>query len=217
MVFVLVGYFKNDGIAAPTLPEYYLLRTNPSAARERQRLGLTTIAFVRSSLPLSTLRPWVKNEVAAIDPTVTTELDLMPQHILHLADRPRFITLVLVIFAAGSLILAAGGLYGVIAFLVNSRARELAIRVALGATRQNILLMVQRQTLLCAGVGVLLGLCGSIGLASSARSLLFEIGPRDPITLGSAALCLLTISFLAALGPSLRAAHIDPAELLRTE
>ncbi|MBV9443340.1 MAG: ABC transporter permease [Acidobacteriaceae bacterium] len=216
-VIGVVRDVKNDGIAAPTLPEYYLLRTNPSAARERQRLGLTTVAFVRSSLPVSTLRRWVQDDLAAIDPTVTTELDLMPEHLLHLADRPRFITLVLVIFATGSLILAAGGLYGVIAFLVNSRARELAIRATLGATRRNILLMVQRQTLLCAGVGVLVGLCGSVTLASSARSLLFEIGPRDPTTLAAAALCLLTISFLAALGPSLTATHIDPAKLLRAE
>lgn len=141
----------------------------------------------------------------------------MPEHLLHLADRPRFITLVLVIFATVSLLLGAGGLYGVIAFLVSSRAREIAIRATLGATPRDILLMVQAQTLLCTGVGVLAGLCGSVALGSSVRALLFEISPRDPITLGSAALCMLAISLLAALKPSWTATRIDPANSLRVE
>ncbi len=100
---------------------------------------------------------------------------------------------------------------------MSSRTREFGIRSALGATRRDLLLLVQRQTLWCAGVGIAIGLCGSVALTGLVRGLLFDISPRNPAVLASAALCLFFIALLAALKPSWKAAQVDPARALRAD
>ena len=219
-VIGIVRDVKNNGVAIPASPEYYLLRwhsSNAANANRNERLGMRTVALVRSSLEINTLKRWTQKELATVDPAVTATIENVPERLRHLNDRPRFITLVLLIFAAVSVLLGGAGLYGVIAFLVSSRTREIGVRAALGATRRDILLMVQRQTLVCAGTGIAIGLCGSFALASMVRTLLFQTSARDPVLIGSAALCLFAVSLLAALKPSWKAAHIDPADALRVD
>jgi putative ABC transport system permease protein len=77
--------------------------------------------------------------------------------------------------------------------------------------------MVQGQTLVCAGIGIVIGVLGSLALGDLVRTLLFQISPRDPVLLGGAALCLLAVAMLSALEPSWKAAHIHPAEALRAD
>ena len=203
---------KNNGLAVRSSPEYYLLR-----ASYGDRLGQTTIAFVRSTLDTATLTRWFHKQLTTVDPAVTASVEAMPERLHHLADRPRFIALVLLIFALASILLAGTGLYGVISFLVSSRTREIGIRSALGASWPGILVMVQRQTFICAGIGIVIGALGSLALGDLVRTLLFQISPRDPVLLGGAALFLLAVALLSALEPSWKAAHIHPADALRAD
>jgi ABC-type antimicrobial peptide transport system permease subunit len=211
-VIGVVGDVKNNGINTSAGPEYYRLRR-----RSGGRLDLTTIAFVRSGIDTATLMRWVTKEVMAVDPTATVSFEAMAERLRRLSDRPRFLTFVLLIFACVSVLLAGSGLYGVIAFLVGSRTREIGVRAALGATRLNIALMVQRQMVWCAVFGVAAGLLGSLALGGLVQGLLFHVSPHDPLVLIAAAFCAFAITILAAWKPAWKAAHIDPAEALRVE
>ena len=141
----------------------------------------------------------------------------MRERLRRLSDRPRFLMFVLQIFASVSVLLAGSGLYGVIAFLVSSRTREIGIRAALGATRRDIVFLVQRQTFWCVAVSIGVGLCGSLAFTSAVRGLVFQVSPRDPSILVSAVLLMFAITVFAAWRPSWKAAHVDPAQALRLD
>lgn len=130
---------------------------------------------------------------------------------------PRFDALLLSIFALAAVVLAAVGLYGIMASMVNQQQRELGIRLALGATPGNVRTMVLRQALTVAVIGVAIGLAGALAGARAVTSMLFGIAPTDPTTLAGVALLLLAISAGAASIPAWRATTIDPASALRAE
>ena len=130
---------------------------------------------------------------------------------------PRFDALLLSIFAVAALVLAAVGLYGIMASAVNQQTRELGIRMALGATAGGVRNMVMRQALTVAIAGTVVGLVGAIGGARLLTSMLFEVAPSDPATLASVSVLLLVIAGCAAYIPARRATKIDPAKALRAE
>jgi predicted permease len=129
----------------------------------------------------------------------------------------RFILTVLGGFAASALLLAAIGLYGVIAYHVSLRTREIGIRMALGATRGNAIAVVLRQGMGMVGIGILLGIAGSVALTRVLVNMLYEIKPTDPLTLSTVSLLLAGIGLLACLLPARRAARVDPMVALRHE
>jgi putative ABC transport system permease protein len=130
---------------------------------------------------------------------------------------PRFDALLLSIFALAAVVLAAVGLYGIMASAVNQQTRELGIRMALGATAGGVRNMVMRQALTVAIAGTLVGLVGAIGGARLLTSMLFEIAPSDPTTLAGVSILLVVIAGCAAYIPARRATKIDPATALRAE
>jgi putative ABC transport system permease protein len=130
---------------------------------------------------------------------------------------PRFDALLLSIFALAALVLAAVGLYGIMASAVNQQTRELGIRMALGATVGGVRNMVLRQALTVALAGTVVGLVGAIGGARLLTSMLFEVAPSDPTTLAAVSVLLLVIAGGAAYIPARRATKIDPAKALRAE
>jgi putative ABC transport system permease protein len=130
---------------------------------------------------------------------------------------PRFDALLLSIFAVAALVLAAVGLYGIMASAVNQQTRELGIRMALGATAGGVRNMVMRQALTVAIAGTIVGLVGAIGGSRLLTSMLFEVAPSDPATLGLVSVLLLVIATGAAYIPARRATRIDPARALRAE
>lgn len=130
---------------------------------------------------------------------------------------PRFDALLLSIFAVAAMVLAAVGLYGIMASSVTQQRRELGIRMALGATSADVRSMVLRQALVVAGAGTLAGLAGAIIGARLLTSLLFGTTPFDPATLGGVTVVLLLVSAAAAYIPARRATTIDPASALRAE
>jgi len=131
--------------------------------------------------------------------------------------RRRFSTMLLAIFAGVALALAAIGIYGVIAYMVNQGTREIGIRMALGATQRGILSLVVRQGMTLAAFGAALGLIGAFALTRLLGSLLFGVKATDPLTFFGISIVLVAIALLASYIPARRAARIDPMISLRCE
>jgi putative ABC transport system permease protein len=141
----------------------------------------------------------------------------MQQLVSNAVARPRFITLLLGLFAATALLLTVVGLYGVVAYGVNQRTREIGIRMALGAQRQNVLALVIRQGLQPAIVGLVIGMAGAFVLMQTLASQLYEVKAGDPLTFIMVALSLFLIACAACYVPARRATKIDPMVALRYE
>jgi predicted permease len=120
-------------------------------------------------------------------------------------------------FAALALLLAAIGIYGVLAYSVSQRTREMGLRMALGAQRADILRLVIRQGTGLAIIGIVFGLGGAFALTRVMRTLLFEVEPGDPLTFVTVSLLLMAVALLACWVPARRAARVDPMEALRYE
>jgi len=124
---------------------------------------------------------------------------------------------VLVGFAVVALILAAVGVYGVIAYFVAQRAREIGIRMALGAQRSNIVSLVSSRVMVTAGAGVVVGLAGAAAASGLMSTLVYEVAPIDAATYATGALALLAVAALAAVVPTLRATRVNPASAMRAD
>ena len=113
--------------------------------------------------------------------------------------------------------MSAVGLYGVMAYTVARRRREIGIKLALGAARSLVLWHVLRDTIVVSAAGILVGLVAAFVLAESVSALLFGLAPRDPVTLAGSAAILLVVALVAGYMPARRAAAVDPMRALRTE
>lgn len=155
--------------------------------------------------------------VAAIDPAqAVRSVAPMEQIIADRLGQPRFRTLVLAAFAGLALLMAAVGLYGVLAFSVAERTREIGIRVALGADSGDVLGLVVGRGLALAGAGTAIGLAAALALTRLLSGLLFDVTPGDPVTFAGIAVLLLAVATLATWLPARRAAALDPVEALRS-
>jgi ABC-type antimicrobial peptide transport system permease subunit len=134
--------------------------------------------------------------------------------------RPRFNMLLLGIFAAVALVLAAVGLYGVISYSVGQRAHEIGIRMALGAKRSDVLGMVLRQGMTLVAAGLAVGLAAALLMSrvlASLSSLLYDVSARDPVILALVVLILAATAMVACMLPALKATRVDPVTALRCE
>jgi putative ABC transport system permease protein len=132
-------------------------------------------------------------------------------------SRPRFNMLLLGVFAGTALLLAAIGIYGVIAYTVTQRTREIGIRMALGAQRTDMLSMILRQSLTVLVIGIAIGLVASFGATRLLASLLYGVGANDFLTYGAVVLLLGAAALLASYIPARRAMKVDPMVALRHE
>ncbi len=207
----IAGDVKNSGLASDSGPEYY---------QPRQRgllMGRSAVAVIRTNADPAAFSRAVRAEVAALDPALPVNIQLLDERVGRLAARPRFNAFLLTLFAVMGLLLAVIGLYGVVSFLVTQRVREIGVRMALGATPGQIVRLVLRQAGAWMIAGIAAGLAGSLLAARSLEGLLFRVGPRDPWLLGGTAAVLLAAGVAAATVPSRRAARVDPVEALRQE
>jgi putative ABC transport system permease protein len=133
-----------------------------------------------------------------------------------LAER-RLTMLLLIIFASTALVLSAVGIYGVMAYAVSRRTHELGVRMALGASRRNVLRLVVREGMVLAAIGMALGLAAALALTRFMASLLYGVRPADPVTLVAVSLVLAGVALLACYLPASRATRIDPMVALRCE
>jgi putative ABC transport system permease protein len=181
---------------------------------------LSPVSFlvVRSSKPAATLAPVIEREIHASDKdAVVRRLLTMEDVLSESVAEPRFRTLLLAAFGGLALVLAAIGIYGVIAYSVTQRTQEIGIRMALGAQRSHVLMMVMRHGALLVVVGLGIGLVGGLLVARALSRFLFAIGPGDPLAFALAVILLACVGLAAAMIPALRATKIDPLVALRYE
>ena len=160
----------------------------------------------------------IQNEVAALDPDQPLSgVATMSQLVAGSMATSRFQSGLLSVLAASALILAAIGIYGLIAFSVSQRTREIGVRMALGAARRDVLIMVVKQGLILVLIGGGTGLVAALGLARLLRHLLPGVRPTDPVTFIAVSLVLVAVALLAGYIPARRAMKINPMEALRYE
>jgi putative ABC transport system permease protein len=173
---------------------------------------------VNAGVDAGSLATSVRGAIAAVDPALAiTKVATMAEVVGELAAPQRFSAVALTAFAAGALLLAAIGLYGVLAFGVAQRTREIGVRLALGAPRGQVLALVVRRGMLLVAAGLTIGLAGSLAAARVLDSLLFETPIYDPFTFLVVPVLLTLVALAACVIPARRASAVDPNVALRTE
>ncbi len=207
----VVGDSKQTDLGAAPLPEFY----RPLAQAPTRRLGLV---LRTATVGLSGIDAAVRRTIHGQDPDVyVSTLDPMQKLIGKGLAQPRFNMILLGLFAAVAMLLAAVGIYGVIAYSVAQRTREIGIRMALGAQRTDMLRMVLRQSLSVVVVGLVIGLAAAFAATRLLASLLYGVGANDLFTYASVVFLLGATAFLASYIPARRAMKVDPMEALRYE
>jgi putative ABC transport system permease protein len=178
----------------------------------------TMHAIVRTTAGTPTVAAPVREAMRNLNPSVPFDgMRRMTNRISTSVNRPRFIAILWTTFGTAAMLLAAAGIYGTLFFVVGQRSRELGIRVALGATRFDVLGLVVRHGMALAAIGIVIGLAGTLALSRLLASLLFEITPTDPATLAIVTSVLAAVAFFACYVPAWRATRIDPMDALRSE
>jgi ABC-type antimicrobial peptide transport system permease subunit len=172
---------------------------------------------LKTTLPTAGLAAWVRAQIAQIDPTVPVEVETLGESVSKLADRPRFETALLGFFAFCGLLMAVIGLYGVIAFVAVQRTQEIGVRMALGATRVDILRLIAGEGIRLIVVGGLIGLGAALATAQLLKSLLFGVGAYDPWTYAGVVIVLGVVALGATLVPARAAMKVEPVVALRYE
>jgi putative ABC transport system permease protein len=206
----VVGDVKYSGLDAPPEPTFYLSdRQQPSTSRF---VTVRTAADPRSALNS------IRAAVSALDRDVpVARLYTIDQLMNESVAAPRFRTTLVTVFAILGLVLAAVGIYGVMAQTVSERARELGVRVALGATTRDVMRMVLVEAFALAAAGVMLGVAGAVATTRLIAALLFGVAPTDPATFVSIAGMLMAIALAGSYVPARRATRVDPIATLRSE
>ncbi len=173
---------------------------------------------MRTRGDISGVLPAMRQAVAAVDP----QMKLWYVHPMdELLDaplaQPRMSALLMSVFAVAALLLAAIGLYGLMASIVRERTRELGIRMALGAEPERLRRDVLLHALKVSGIGAVVGLVAAFGTSRMLSAILFEVSPADPVALAAACGVLLVVVLIAAYAPARRATQIDPAKALRAD
>jgi len=206
----IVGDVKQYGLAQPsTLQTYDPYLQMPFS-------GVTLV--VRTENNPASLSGAIRSEVLAIDrEQPVSRIRTLDQIISGSVQQQRFLMLLLGVFAAVALILAAVGLYGVMSYAVTQRTHEIGIRMALGANAGNVLRLVVGHGMMLAMIGVAIGLAGAFAVTRLMATLLFSVSTTDPVTFAGISVLLTGVALVACLGPAHRATRVDPMVALRHE
>jgi len=209
----IVGDFRNAGLAHPPEPQITVLYSQHPLVN----YGFKDIVIRTASEP-RLLVTEIRRQLHGLDPDMPfAEVQTMDELVVAQTGGQRFTTILLASFAAAGLLLAMVGVYGVVSFLVAQRKQEMAVRIALGASRVTVLWLVLKQGLEMAMIGAAIGLFGAWGTQKLTSGFLFGISAVDPVTFAGAAVFMLTIAAIASAIPGARVLRIDPARTLRQD
>jgi putative ABC transport system permease protein len=207
----VVGDVRERSLEKPPRPTIYV------NYRQRPQATYNFSAVVRTAGDPSSVIASARKIVRELDPDVPPSTSSFTTIFAASTSGRRFNLLLFGIFAGTALLLAIAGIYGVLAYSVARRTREMGVRMALGATGGNVMRLILGQAAVTTGIGIFLGLVGSFILMRSLQSMLFQVGAADPLTFVAVALLLLAVALLAAYLPARRATKVDPNVALRYE
>jgi predicted permease len=206
----VVGDVRQESLSEPAPPLVYV------HVLQQSRSSVNLV--VRGEGAPMQLAAAVRQAIWSVNPNQTiTRITTLEEVVGGSVARPRLIAALLGLFAVLALVLGAVGIYGVLAYTVGQRQREIGVRLALGARPAEVLGMVLRNGMRLAGLGVALGVAGALVLSRVMSSILFGVAPHDPLTFGVVAVVLLGVALVACLVPARRAMRVDPAVSLRAE
>jgi predicted permease len=208
-VIGVVGDVRNLNQATDPRPTMYLSTTQSTPS------SMALTIRTRNDLAVA---PIVRRAVSGLDPQLAVyNVRTMESLLENASAQPRVTAWLVGMFAGLALVLAAIGVYGVLAYLVTQRTREIGLRIALGARPGSVLQLVVGHSLRLSIIGIVIGVAGALALGPTIESQLFGVQPRDAATLVAVALSLLAIAVLASYIPARRATRVDPLTALRTE
>jgi predicted permease len=210
----IVGNIRHDALDTPAAPAVYL----PYLQDETNHDMATMSLFLRTDISVTVLADSVRNRIHAVDPNQPVQNIQDVADLISQSVATRRYTLILVsVFAAVGLLLAAVGVYGVISYATSQRSREFGIRIALGATRGRVMSYVLCGSAVLTTLGSLLGVVGALFLSRLLSSLLFEVSPLDILSFSAALALLALVSIGASLLPAWRASRVDPIIAMQSE
>jgi putative ABC transport system permease protein len=206
----VAGNVRHDGLRSDARAEVYLCH---------RQFPVDFARFVmKTSDPSPDLGERVRDLVARQDPELAVfNIQPMTEWLQMDTRRIRTYSLMLGLFSVAALLLAAVGVYGVIAFSVRRRTREVGVRMALGAARSEVLGMVLKEGMFRVGIGIAIGLVGAALVTRLLGTFLYGVGPTDPVTYAAVALVIALTAFIASLIPARWATRVDPVDALRAE
>jgi ABC-type antimicrobial peptide transport system permease subunit len=196
----------------------YIPQAQMTDAANALNVSLTPMAWiVRTRVAPASIAASVQEQLRQVTALPVTDVETMSRVVSQSVSRQRFNMLLMTVFAGAALLLAAIGIYGLMAYSVEQRTQEIGIRLALGAAVGRVRRMIVVQGMLLALAGVVIGVASAFGLTRFIASFLFEVQPWDPLVFAGIPVLLAAVAFLAVWLPALRASRIDPLVALRYE
>ena len=207
----VVGDVRQRNPAVAPLPECYMPFT------QHAYNGHTLNVIIRTVGDPLTIAPAARRVAADVSPDVPVTFTTMEAAFSKQVEAPRFLALLFAVFAGLAVCLAMAGVYGLMAYAVQQRSKEVGLRMALGAGRWTVLRLMLRQSLVLAAAGMALGFAAAIAAASVLGTVLFEVQPLDAVVYPAVIALLGLVTLAAAYVPARRAAVLDPVEVLKAD
>ena len=214
----IVADIRNDGLDTEPQPQMWIPQAQIPDAANALNISLTPMSWiVRTQVPPQSLATAIQEHLRQATGLPVTDVQSMDEIVTLSVSRQRFNMWVMTVFGACAMLLAAIGIYGLMAYSVEQRTQEIGIRLALGAQASQVRKMVVLQGMALATVGLVLGLAAAFGLARLITAFLFGVTARDPLVFVGVPMILCAVAFFAVWLPARRASRIDPLTALRYE
>jgi len=213
----VVGDVLQSGMDGEHVPQIFAPRQQAGANYSGLATRFATLVVRSRTEPPVTMRS-VRNVIRELDPNLpVANMRSMEEIIARSVSDQRFLSLLVGVFSNLALVLGAVGIYGVMAYSVTRRTREIGLRMALGASRGSVVASVLRTALALTGIGIVIGVGAALVSTRVVRGLVFDVSVHDPLVFAAGPLVLLAVASLAAYMPARRAANVQPMDAMRVE